>query len=72
VDALASHFIVVTTFERCESESRKLMEKKVNANKVDISHLGKDVNWRFHKIRWLRLIVDEGHELGNSNLRAMH
>ncbi len=56
---LSSYLIVVTTLERCISE-KKLAMPTSQWSHVSLSPL--------LQIRWLRLIVDEGHELGRTSL----
>lgn len=56
---LSSYLIVVTTLERCISE-KKLAMPTSQWSQVSLSPL--------LQIRWLRLIVDEGHELGRTSL----
>ena len=67
VSELSQYLIVVTTFERCQVEAAKLCLSKEDedigsdAVRVDSYNTAAQL---FLKIRWLRLIVDEGHELG--------
>jgi SNF2 family DNA or RNA helicase len=62
---LSGYLIVVTTFERCIIEGKKLLS-------TDRSFLlGQKVE-SLLKLRWLRLIVDEGHELGKSPVKENH
>ena len=56
---LSTYFIVVTTFERCIIEDMKAAKV---TNFEDDNYSLKDS--QLLTIRWLRLIVDEGHELG--------
>jgi len=65
---LSQFLIVVTTFERCEA-----LQNEANRNEVMLSGLSSSTRaitkttssvLELSKIRWLRLVVDEGHELG--------
>jgi len=65
---LSQYLIVVTTFERCEA-----LQTEANRNVVLLSSLSSSTRaitktsnsvLEISKIRWLRLVVDEGHELG--------
>ena len=63
---LSQYLIVVTTFERCAALF--LEEKKNRAHKSEVSskYQTNTSTLELQQIRWLRLIVDEGHELGAS------
>ncbi|KAL1522752.1 hypothetical protein AB1Y20_017724 [Prymnesium parvum] len=50
---LAAHRIVLTTYERCASEASRSLHCMASANSP------------LMRLRWLRLVVDEGHELGS-------
>ena len=96
-ETLSQYFIVVTTFERCDSEflamhqqrhvkvsteapsssyiydldacSGNADKKQSDQESVVNSQYGLNKNTLssygiIHKVRWLRLIIDEGHELG--------
>jgi hypothetical protein len=57
---LSHYLIVVTTFERCAAEVKQRMEHgNQNAERTS--------NVPLLQMRWLRLIVDEGHEIGKSD-----
>ena len=70
VSELSQYLIVVTTFERCQVEAAKLClskeEDDVGSDAVRVDSYNTAAQL-FLKIRWLRLIVDEGHELGFYN-----
>ena len=74
---LSQYLIVVTTFERCASLQQKVQAKKSKTSARDRRYLlsgasheiGRD-GIEINKIRWLRLIVDEGHELGGRNVKT--
>jgi hypothetical protein len=58
--SLSHYLIVLTTFERCAAEARQRMESgRVAADSCN--------NVPLLQMRWLRLIVDEGHEIGKSD-----
>lgn len=67
---LSQYLIVVTTFSRCELQYRNEVgsgrmddgSKKRNLEAVQSSSVTSN---SFLMMRWLRLVVDEGHELGN-------
>ena len=70
IESLAQYMIVLTTFERAASEfSKTNTSKSCEKSNLDPITLVR-VNSKFHKIRWLRVIVDEGHELGK--IISMH
>ena len=74
---LSQYLIVVTTFERCASLQQKVKATKSKTSARDRRYLlsgasneiGRD-GIEINKIRWLRLIVDEGHELGGRNIKT--
>jgi hypothetical protein len=58
--ALSHYLIVLTTFERCAAEVKQRMENgRIAAESCN--------NVPLLQMRWLRLIVDEGHEIGKSD-----
>ena len=65
---LAQYLIVVTTFERCASlqQQAKQQQERQGALGLSARAVGamEDSALELAKIRWLRLVVDEGHELG--------
>lgn len=79
-DFLSSYMIVVTTLERCVSEHRALgQDEDFVFDRKSLSKLDKEVassNFRgksslasrspLMQLRWLRMIVDEGHEISRS------
>ena len=52
---LSTYLIVITTFERCSREYKICEQSVVSGTPISLT------------IRWLRLIIDEGHELLKSN-----
>lgn len=57
IQFLSHYLIVITTFERCEQEI-KLKQENGNENSTSSNNIS------LLQMRWLRLLVDEGHELG--------
>ena len=72
---LAQYLIVVTTLERCAAEFRK--SNSLSDVRRGYFKFGQDtIQKSLQHVRWLRLIVDEGHELGQATskmgLAAVH
>lgn len=61
VEEISQYLIVVTTFDRCKLEQVDNVKRNSfnNGNNSIFSQ-----TQLFMKIRWLRVLVDEGHELG--------
>ncbi len=59
---LANYSIVITTSELCAAEFTKHCNEAASKRKDSESK-----HSLLHSIRWLRLIVDEGHDIGRSN-----
>ena len=55
---LANYAVVLTTYERCSHEHQRLHSGRMNAVASD-----QYVHSPLMKLRWLRLMCDEGHEL---------
>ena len=63
VSELSQYLVVVTTFERCQVEAAKLNLSEESDSTPQLASYQSNAQL-FLKIRWLRVVVDEGHELG--------
>ena len=65
---LSQYLIVVTTFERCASLQQQVAsQREVNrylSQRSVSATVSSSTAMELSQVRWLRLIVDEGHELG--------
>lgn len=64
---LGQYTIVVTTFERCAAEYEKSRHLSSLGGRRDDLSMVTSRNHSILSLRWLRLIVDEGHELGTQS-----
>jgi hypothetical protein len=61
VEEISQYLIVVTTFDRCKLEQVDNLKRYDSNNGYNLIFSQTQL---FMKIRWLRVVVDEGHELG--------